>query len=136
MSTHKVEIVKIVSIEKHPNADRLEIAKIEGWQVVIGKGTFVNNDVALYIPVDSLLPESLETRLFPPDSKIKLYHHRIRSIKIRGQMSQGMLVPIEEVDAELNARNLDPSSFDIGTDFSEILGIVKYEPPEPEFTRN
>jgi tRNA-binding EMAP/Myf-like protein len=101
MSTHKVEVVQIDEVLKHPNADRLELAKIMGWQVVIGKGNFKVGDLAAYIPVDSILSESLEARLFPPDSKIKLNKHRVRSIKIRGQMSQGMIIPLKDVNAEL-----------------------------------
>src|SRR3954471_2110828 len=103
MSTHKAPVVEIQQIITHPNADRLEVALIEGWQVVIGKGNFKQGDLALYIPVDSVLPESLETRLFPPDSKIKLNKHRIRSIKIRSMMSQGMLIPLSDAKDELVA---------------------------------
>lgn len=138
MSTHRVEVVKITEVVPHGNADRLELAKIAGWQVVIGKGNFQAGQLALYIPVDSILPNSLELRLFPPGSKITLKKGRVRSIRIRGQMSQGMIIPLEDVTAEL----LDQGKFDllggqpeyeVGDDFAELLGVTKYEPPEPEF---
>lgn len=133
MSTHRVEVVKIDEILPHGNADRLELAKIMGWQVVTGKGNFQLGQHALYIPVDSVLPNSLEMRLFPPGSKITLKKGRVRSIKIRGQMSQGMIIPLEDVDAELTAKGIERRTYFIGDDLAEALEITKYEPPEPEF---
>lgn len=135
MSTHRVEIVHIDEVVPHGNADRLELAKIAGWQVVIGKDSFEPGQLALYVPVDSVLPNSLELRLFPPGSKITLKKGRIRSIKIRGQMSQGMLISLENVEEEL-AANWDGKSslpqYKVGLDLAEILKITKYEPPEPD----
>lgn len=140
MSTHRVEVVKIDEIVPHSNADRLEIAKISGWQVVTGKGNFRAGQMALYIPVDSVLPNSLEMRLFPPGSKITLKKGRVRSIKIRGQMSQGMIIPLTDLADELNAlgklNTLKSGSypqFGLGDDWAEDLGVTKYEPPEPDF---
>lgn len=135
MSTHRVEVVKIDEIVPHGNADRLELAKISGWQVVTGKGNFQPGQLALYIPVDSILPNSLEMRLFPPGSKITLKKGRVRSIKIRSQMSQGMIIPLADVTDELVATGKPvPSRMEVGTDLAEMLGVIKYEPPEPEFT--
>lgn len=142
MSTHRVEVVKIDSIEVHPNAERLELAKIAGWQVVVGKNNFKSGSLALYIPVDSVLPNTLEMRLFPPGSKITLKKGRVRSIKIRGQMSQGMIIPLTDIIAEmiytgkydeLPLNDLGQAVMTEGDDFGEQLGVVKYEPPEPEF---
>lgn len=133
MSTHRVEVVKIDAVEKHPNADRLELAKIGGWQVVTGKGNFQAGNLALYIPVDSVLPNSLELRLFPPGSKITLKKGRIRSIKIRGQMSQGMIIPLTDVEQELAATwdgKSKPPKYEVGADLAGVLNITKYEPPE------
>ena len=127
MSTHRVEIVKLDTIQPHNGADRLELAIIAGWQVVVGKGNFLPGDCAVYVPVDSVLPVDLELKLFPPDSKIKLKKSRIRSIKIRGQMSQGMLIKLDEVADKISA------AVQVGDDVAETLGITKYEPPEPEF---
>lgn len=130
MSTHRVEVVKIDEIVPHGNADRLEIAKIMGWQVVTGKGNFQPGQLALYIPVDSVLPNSLEMRLFPPGSKITLKKGRVRSIRIRGQMSQGMIIPLQDVRNELALK--DDYEFSVGDDLAEELAITKYEPPEPD----
>src|SRR5687767_5841424 len=127
----KVPYTTITAINPHPNADRLELATVYGFQVIVGKNLFKPGDKAIYVPIDSILPDALEIVLFPPDSKIKLHHHRVRQIKIRGLASQGMLIyPKELVDY-----------YDFGslgkylkeeTDLRDILGIKKYEPPEPK----
>src|SRR5580765_8503788 len=128
MSTHRVEVVKIDEIMPHGNADRLELAKIMGWLVVTGKGNFQKDQLALYIPVDSILPNTLEMRLFPPGSKITLKKGRVRSIKIRGQMSQGMIIPLEDCEKQI-AETWDGScalpKYEVGTDFAEILKVTK-----------
>ena len=77
MSTLKVKIVKIDKIEPHPNADKLEICKMKDldWYCVIPINTFKVGDLCLYIPIDSVLPEELEKKIFGSDSKIKLNKH-------------------------------------------------------------
>lgn len=119
MSTHKVPVVVIDEIIPHPNADRLEIARISGWECVVTKGRFHKGQMCVYVPVDSILPWELEQKIFPPGSKIKLNKSRIKSIKIRGYLSQGLLLTPEE----LNLQN-----YFEGQDLMEELGIKKYEP--------
>lgn len=133
MSDHKVEVVKVKDVQKHPNADRLDLVFIEGWQCVVKKGDIAVGDEVIYIPIDSVLPEKLEAYLFPPDSKITLSKHRVKTIKIRGAISQGMIVKQQELYI---GGFLPDSSYTIGTDLAGILGIEKYEPPEektPQF---
>lgn len=128
MSELRVEVVKISGIEKVPDADRLELARIEGWQCVVQKGTYKEGDLALYIPIDSILPQPLEEFIFPPGSKIKLEKHRVRSIKIRKALSQGMLLPLEDIDSYLKVTK----KYKLGDDLATALGITKYEPPFKE----
>lgn len=126
MSSLKVEIVQIKSVETHPNADRLDIATIAGWQCVVGRDTHKPGDEAIYIPIDAVLGPEIECYLFPPDSKIQLSKSRVRTIKLRGAISQGMLVDLSYSLLEkfplLRIRHL-------GDDVADILGITKYEPP-------
>lgn len=121
MSTLKVKVVEIDAISPIPKADRLELAHVKGWQVTVSKGQFLPGSRAVYIPVDSILPAKLEALLFPEDSKIKLHKSRVRSIKIRGALSQGMLVLPSLIGCE---------KCYTGTDVTAQLGITKYEPPE------
>ena len=121
MSTLKAEICRIEKVETHPNADRLELVQVKGWNCIVSKDTFLEGDLCLYIPIDSILPEELEKRIFGEGSKVKLHKQRIRTIKLRGIISQGLVVKPEEVDI-FGAKE--------GQDFTSQLGIIKYEPPE------
>jgi len=127
VSTLKVEVVKIEEIIKHENADNLELARVKGWMCVIPKNIYKTGDLVVYIPIDSILPEDIELKLFPPNSKIKLHNHRVKTIKIRQAVSQGLITSFELL-------NIDPLKE--GTDLTSKLNITKYEPPEPAFFKN
>lgn len=121
MSELKVEVVQIDDLQPHPNADRLELAVIKGWSCVVRKGEYQKGQKVVYIPIDSVLPPALEGQLFPPDSKVKLTKGRIRTIKLRGAISQGLVITLDEARVAHNTA--------VGTDVCEKLGITKYEPP-------
>lgn len=123
-STFKVPFTTILEIQPHTNAERLEIAVVYGFQVVVSKGKYSPGDKVVYIPIDSIIPSNIETILFPEDSKIKLNKSRVRQIKIRNFASQGMLVNPQDLSSIM--------SFDriaLETDLKDFLGITKYEPP-------
>jgi RNA ligase (TIGR02306 family) len=128
MAELKTEVVKIDSIENHPNADRMELAMIGGYQVCVQYGAFVAGDLAIYIPVDSILNEELESLIFGPDSKVKLKNHRVRAIKLRGAVSQGMLISTELASKYPGMSNLR-CVVGTGLDVTKALDITKYEPP-------
>ncbi|NJO48208.1 MAG: RNA ligase (ATP) [Leptolyngbyaceae cyanobacterium RM2_2_4] len=123
-STYKVPFTSILDVQPHNNAERLEVATVYGFQVIVSKGRYKVGDKAVYIPIDSILPETLESKLFPADSKIKLNNHRVRQIKIRGLASQGMLISPDEI-ADL----VNPSYLKDEQDLKLILNVTKYEPP-------
>lgn len=123
-SLFKCPITTILRLEKHPNADRLELAFCYGFQVIVQKDKYKVGDKILYVPIDSLLPQWLEDKLFPPDSKITIKHHRIRQIRIRKIASQGMIVNLDDI-----AEKVNPEYLQLEQDVSTILGITKYEPP-------
>jgi len=124
MSTLIVEVVVIDNIINHPNADRLDIAKVKGWECVVTKGTYNPGDKAIYIPIDSVLGEPTLGILFPPESKIKPHNGRIKTAKIRGAYSQGMLADLVTLSI--------PYETKVGTDLAKKLNITKYEPPAPK----
>ena len=120
-STFKVPVTTILDVQPHSNAERLEVVTVFGFQVIAPKGRHVIGEKVIYVPVDSILSEELEAKIFPPHSKIKLTKRRIRQIRLRGLASQGMLIA--------------PGEFTMGhepvdTDMAPILGITKYEPPQ------
>lgn len=127
MSDFRVPLTTIVSVSAHDNADRLEIADVYGYQVVVQKGRYKPGDVIIYVPIDSILPPDVEGLLFPEGSKIKLNGSRVRQIKIRGLYSQGMIVSPDDIISLVDIRG-----FDLESDLSMVLGITKYEPPDIE----
>lgn len=134
MSTHKVEVVNIDEVERHPNADRLDLVRVKGWSCVAGRSEptqpkYKPGDRAIYIPIDSVLEPKIEQYLFSPGSKIRLSNSRVRTIKIRGAVSQGMVVDIGD---EILREFPELMKVRVGDDVSKILGISKYEPPVRE----
>jgi RNA ligase (TIGR02306 family) len=120
MSELIVEVVKIIAIDIHPNADRLDLATVKGWQCVCQKDAFEVGQKVVYLPIDSILPSNIEAKLFPPGSKITLTKSRIRTIRIRSAISQGMIVTLSELGLS--------DSIKVGTDVRKKLSIEKYEP--------
>lgn len=124
MSDYLVPVVRLDDVIPHPNADRLELALIEGWQVCVQKGAFKKGDEVAYFTIDCILPEPLEAHIFPPDSKIKLKGGRVRAERIRKEMSYGFVHPLEKLYSAY-PRNPVP-------DLAQILGVTKFEPEEKE----
>ena len=124
-SVYKVPFTTIANISPHNNAERLEVATVYGFQVIVQKDKYKAGDKIVYIPIDSILPQWLESILFPDGSKIKLHHSRVRQIKIRGLASQGMIINPQDIASKIN-----PEYLDIEQDLSTVLGVTKYEPPK------
>jgi RNA ligase (TIGR02306 family) len=121
MNTLRVEIVEINEIQPHPNADRLEIAYVKGWSCVVKKDEFKVGDKVIYFPIDCVLPPNIETAIFGIDSKIKLHHSRVRTIKLRGAVSQGLII-------DMNVLGIKHGTMQVGEDLTSYLGVTKYEP--------
>lgn len=119
MSIFKVEIVKINTINPHPNADRLDIATIEGmaYQVITAKGNFEVGDLAFYFPIDSVIPDNYLDKF----GIRSYYSKKLRAAKLRGIFSEGLLIP---VDADFDGN--------VGDDVTEYFGVTKYEYPIPQ----
>ena len=128
MSHYKVPLTTILGLQDHPNADRLSIATIYGFNVIVPKGKYNIGSRVIYVPIDSIIPQNLEDHLFPPEAKIKLNKHRVRQIRIRKIASQGMLISKEEIKA---VYGFEPNEEE--KDYKDILSIAKYEPPAPKF---
>lgn len=137
-SGYKVPYTTILEIKPHEKADRLEIAMVYGFQVVVKKGVYSAGDKIVYVPIDSILPQWLEDRLFPYTKnedgvmvppKIVLIKHRVRQIRIRGIASQGMIINTSDIETELKAffRSEIPLEFNL----KGWLEITKFEPPAP-----
>lgn len=133
MSEFKVCLTTIVDVRPHENSHSLDIVTVYGFNVVARRNSFNIGSKCFYLPLDSILPEELESILFPADSKIKLHHHRVKQIRIRAYPSQGMLVSVEDVESFLLKTKECPKKWEEEKDYSELLGVFKYEPPAPSF---
>lgn len=133
MSSLIVDVVKILDVEPHPNADRLDIATVKGWKTVVGKDQYKVGDLVVYAPIDSVLPIELADEMKVTQYLTKL---RVKTAKLRGVFSQGLCIPVEIVANKIVEQGLDErkASFEtewLGKDVKDILGITKFEPPEP-----
>lgn len=122
-STLLVPVTTVTKISDHPNADRLSIAEVLGWQVVTGKGEFAVGDRVVYIPPDALLPVELSDAFGVTQHLSK---GRVRQVKLRGEPSFGFVVPFAKAAAQV--KELTEGMIG-GENYAEALGITKYEPP-------
>jgi hypothetical protein len=112
-----IEIIK--DIQPIPKADKIEVATVLGWECVVKKGEFNIGDKIIYIEVDSIVPEKPEFE-FLRDKKF-----RIRTIKLKKQISQGLIVPISYLLT-------DSGKLGEHQDVTEWMGITKYLSPSEQ----
>jgi len=115
-SSSRCEVIPLI-LEKHPNADKLSIVRIGGYQAVTQTEQWAGKDRAVYCPPDSMVPIDRPEFAFLNRGKGATYE-RIKAKKLRGEWSEGLLVAA-------------PPGAQIGDDVSSVLGVQRYEPPEP-----
>ena len=137
MERKLASIRKISDLSPIEGADKIELATIDGWKVVVAKD--VNHkvgDLIVYCEVDSFLPIEPEFEFLRKSSYKKMSDgnegFRLKTIKLRGQISQGLILPLKDayVVFKRNTPNIDMDWFE-GLDVTEMLNIIKYEPPIP-----
>ena len=93
-------VVKIDEIHEIPGADAIEVATVGGWKVVAKKNDYKAGDLAVYFEIDSWIPYELAPFLTKPGQFPKVYNgvegQRLKTIRLRGQLSQGLLMPIPQ----------------------------------------
>lgn len=129
----KLASIRVISsITPHPNADLLEIARVDGWNVVVKKGEFKEGDAVVYCEIDSILPDKEWCSFLKKSGKI----NRIRPIRLRGIVSQGIVFPLSilpersRVDGSATTKNKKYiNDYCLCEDVTAVLEIEKYEPP-------
>lgn len=128
MSSLIVEVCEIDQIKPHPNADKMEICHIKGWEVCTRKTQFKVGDKCVYFPPDTAIPHELSDRLgvtkyltpLPKDEEgNRPEASRIRVARLRGEASYGLIMPCEN------------ESWEVGRNVSQHYGAFKYDPPMP-----
>jgi RNA ligase (TIGR02306 family) len=124
-------VQKIEEIKDIEGADVIQAYHVLGWWVVGKRGEFKVGDLVVYLEIDSWVPYELAPFLSKgqePRTYNGVKGERLKTIRLRGQVSQGLLLSIEETFPGAD-RNFWWSQ--VGIDFSEILGIQKWEAPIP-----
>ena len=124
MSSFNIQVVE-VEISPHGNADKLELAKIGGFNSIVAKGSYQTGDKVVYIPEQSILPDDVIDTLGLTGKLSGKAKNRVKAIRLRGVLSQGLVHP-------LNQGRLQNGEYSIGDDLQDALGIVKYIPQVPE----
>lgn len=115
-------IREVVEISPIPNAENIEVVKIMDWKVVSRKGELTIGDKVVYFEIDSLLPISNSKFSFLEPRGCKEIdgqkYHRLKTVKLRGQISQGLI---------MKANDLNLGDKKVGTDVTSELNLKKYE---------
>ena len=129
MERKLVSVRKITNITPIEGADNIELATIDAWKVVVAKDVKHKvGDMVIYCEIDSFLPIKEEFEFLRKSSYKKMSDgiegFRLKTIKLRGQVSQGLILPMSVVE-------YTNVQFEVGMDVTNLLGVTKYEPPIP-----
>lgn len=121
-----VTVRKIADILPIPDADAIEVAVVDGWKIVVKKNEYSVGDVVVYAECDSWVPHHLAPFLSKgqePREYEGIKGERLRTVKLRGQISQGLILPMSVLPVNVE--------YTVGDDVTDVLGVVKYDPPVP-----
>ena len=125
MAFFGVTVETIGYIRPHPNADKLELGYLDGmkFQFIVGKGEWKRGDKCLYFPIDSILPNNIIEKLGLVGKLAGSQRNRVKTIKLRDEISMGIIGPISLVQELPNWETATSE------EITQYLRIVKYEPP-------
>jgi len=137
-----VTIRTVGEIEPIPGADAIEVANVDGWKIVVKKGEYITGHPCVYFEIDSFLPLTERFEFLRARCHKRMGDQeglRLKTIKLRGQVSQGLLMRLSEfpeITAIADSLPEDYSSSEVfeylaSLDLSELLDVQKYEPPVP-----
>lgn len=127
----------ITALRPIPGADAIEVATVRGWDVVVRKDAYRVGQKIVFFEVDTLLPVDDPRFAFLAPRGIKTVDveggsvsgHVLRTVKLRGQVSQGLVMSADELGLRTPGDDVD--GLPDGSDLTEALGVFKYEPPIP-----
>lgn len=129
-NTSEVNIVRIGPVTVHPNADKLELTQVGGYQMVIGKGQFKEGDLAVFVQPDCVVPQTDPFKFIWQDhvgidGKVPESRRRVIPRRFRKEWSEGLLMPITDFanDSSLYATAVEWKE---GKDVAADLGITRY----------
>jgi len=134
MTRKLATIREIEEIKPIPEADKICAYRVDDWWVVDTINKYQVNDLVIYCEVDSWVPHELAPFLSKgkePREYNGVKGERLKTVKLRGQISQGLLLPLSTWGPKNRPWTIDEEGFDVGTELTEYLGIQKWEPPIP-----
>ena len=115
----KLASIEIISdIQPHPNADKLDLAKVLGYTCIVEKDKYKVGDAVVLIQPDTVLPDKPWAEVFKKKSG------RVRAIKLRGVFSFGIVMPL----STWFTSNIPQ----VGDEVSDLINVTKYEAPQPQ----
>lgn len=130
-------IEKISTVRAHPNADRLDLVTVLGYQCVTARDQFRPGQLILFIQPDSVLPEDQSWA----QPYLKYARPRVRAIKIRDQWSEGLIVPLiddrerHEGDDVAEEFHIEHYQGNFSVDPSSVLGPLPFNIPRTDEER-
>ena len=118
MERKLVSIQVIDSLAPIEGADNILQARVMGWTVVVKKGELAPGDRCVFFEIDSVLPDGPAWSEF-----MRPRGFRVRTLKLRGVLSQGLALPVSILGGEVP---------EMGIDLRNELGVTKYEPVLPD----
>lgn len=122
-------VEKVLAVEHHPNADKLDIIKVLGYDAIVGRDQYKVGDLIVFIQPDSILPQDK-----PWCSDLLRYTSkgRIRAVRLRGEWSMGLVCGLQDLYDKVLYLSIDGDLVEEGQDVTEALGVTKYEPALPK----
>lgn len=111
-------VERVLKVEHHPNADKLDIIRVLGYDCIVGRDAYKENDLVVFIQPDSILPLD---HAWAQEPLRYCSRARVKAIRLRGSWSMGLVINIGVL----------PEDTYEGYDVTEFLGVTKYEPPLP-----
>ena len=107
MERKLVTLRKVSKLTSIPNADNISLATVDGWECVVKKNEFVVGDWGIYFEIDSMIPhKDWCNHLFKNQKDIDRGFLRIKTIRLRGQISAGLMLPIEILEQETGGKSI------------------------------
>ena len=128
MERKLASVQRVLALHPIENADAIELAQINGWQCVVKKGEFIAGSLGVFFEIDAIPPglpqlAFLWTSRHADGPQPRPENFRIKTMRLRGALSQGLLMPLGQFTL--------PENLSEGEDLTTTLSVGKWEPPVP-----
>lgn len=136
-NTSEANIILVGPVTPHPNADKLELTQVGGYQMVVGKGQFKEGDLAVFVQPDCVVPQTEPFKFIWQDhvgldGTVPESRRRVIPRRFRKEWSEGLLMPVTELGFQIDMTGkmlglyFNGKALEVGQDVAELLGITRY----------